>query len=230
MFTLSILLGGLATVLMLVGNPQDIREKAAAAPTLSKVACNSITISPDKKVYKPGEKVKITIKGAGPVSNIQVNWIAASSNLIYNKPWNSKKIEPFTYNSGSKTTTANWTVPRNGEYLLMVNVFGTNGDICAGNPGYTCSGCEKGTVIGKNIPGGGIKNDGKKRTHWCKGCHKTVVVNSNRTFRPSFTAFKIGKKDSIIDSFSWINIASVIIFNETPRSYFVSTYFSFFLN
>ncbi|MBU1085590.1 hypothetical protein KKB06_04545 [Patescibacteria group bacterium] len=51
----------------------------------------------------------------------------------------------------------------------MANLFQPNGQICSGNPGYTCNGCETGTKAGTDIKTVG--------TLPCNGCQKVIIAN-----------------------------------------------------
>ena len=86
------------------------------------VSCQSLSISPQKTAYAPGESVTITVVGQGEISNITVRYAPAKRNIIQ-QPYISTEILG-TYNASSKTWTSNWTVPGDG---LTAGVTPCNG-------------------------------------------------------------------------------------------------------
>ena len=131
------------------------------------VSCQSLSISPQKTAYAPGESVTITVVGQGEISNITVRYAPAKRNIIQ-QPYISTEILG-TYNASSKTWTSNWTVPGDGEYIIMPNMVQTNGQQCAGNPAYSST-TRQGTMAGGGLTAGVTP---------CTGCHKTIAVDSS---------------------------------------------------
>jgi len=108
------------------------------------VSCQSLSISPQKTAYAPAKR-----------------------NIIQ-QPYISTEILG-TYNASSKTWTSNWTVPGDGEYIIMPNMVQTNGQQCAGNPAYSST-TRQGTMAGGGLTAGVTP---------CTGCHKTIAVDSS---------------------------------------------------
>ena len=134
------------------------------------VSCQSLSISPQKTVYAPGESVTITVVGQGEISNITVRYAPAKRNIIQSTPFISTDITGTgTYNAGTKTWAGNWTLPGDGEYIIMPNMVQANGQQCAGNPAYS-SATRQGTMAGGGLTAGDTP---------CTGCHKTIAVDSN---------------------------------------------------
>ncbi|OGI16050.1 hypothetical protein A3K63_02130 [Candidatus Micrarchaeota archaeon RBG_16_49_10] len=128
--------------------------------------CQSISISPSKAGYAPGEQVTITAQGFTGISDIEVLWAEATANLVTQGNWHTIS---GTFNAGTATWTGTWTIPKNGEYIIAPTFFNSTGESCIGNPGYICSGCHEGTLNGTVSPG----------SQSCKGCYKGIIVSSN---------------------------------------------------
>ncbi|OGV96258.1 hypothetical protein A2W24_04115 [Microgenomates group bacterium RBG_16_45_19] len=137
-------------------------------PLVPQSLCQGITLSPEKPAYSPGETVTINVSTAGEVNNIGVRYIQATRNIV-REPFVSQGIQG-SFDANTQSWQGSWTVPANGEYLLMVNIYQPDGYVCAGNPGYLCPGCEQGVLAG-----GGQAST--VYTTACQGCHKNVVVN-----------------------------------------------------
>ncbi|MBP7876266.1 hypothetical protein KA012_04705, partial [Candidatus Woesebacteria bacterium] len=140
-------------------------------------SCESLTISPAKTAYAPGETITVEIKGAGDVKNIILLYARTNGDLTSTNPmlwkWNTPN---GAYYQSSKSWKGTLTLPlEDGEYLIAENVIDANNQICSGNPAYTCAGCSTGTVATTNSSGV-ITEVGKQA---CQGCQKVVVVDSN---------------------------------------------------
>jgi len=159
---------------------QNLRSKAQVTTPLS--SCSSISVSPPVGTnYRPGENVTITIQAQGQISGVEVRRVLASRNLIQQPPYAPafvpESITTGSYNPQTKTWTGIWVVPENGEYLIWPNIYQPNGQLCSGNPGYLCSGCEKGTLAGAGLEGGRVA---------CNSCQKTIVVDDTVRNSQSF--------------------------------------------
>ncbi|OGD08650.1 hypothetical protein A2397_04910 [Candidatus Amesbacteria bacterium RIFOXYB1_FULL_44_23] len=174
-FGLGKLVSVLALVVLTAGSVIMIDKKVAlfsrAATTATiNVSCASITISPAKKAYLPGEQVTLTVQGAGLVTGMEVYFAPAVMDMT--KPYPADYWDPIpgSYSLASKKWTGTWTVPnKNGEYVIVPNLKQGDGGFCSGNPGYACANCNKGTAAGTINPG--IQS--------CLGCQLKLLVNSN---------------------------------------------------
>ena len=168
---------GLLASVTLVKQNQDISENAQTVD-YKQSRCSSFTITPDKKAYVPGDELTITAVGqpinSGSIVGINVFYKKVPGELAIGGPGNGwNEVVGGTFNPTTKTWTGKWKIPENynGEYMFTFNMTQSNQWVCSGNPGYACSGCDKGTMANwrVNDPGG---------TYSCEGCHKYIAVDS----------------------------------------------------
>jgi hypothetical protein len=150
-----------------------------AKPAFASVgaSCQSLTITPQKTAYAQGETINIVVKGTGSVKGINVYYVKSDPNLTSTNPlfWRWDNMNG-SYDPANTTWIGTLTLPQqDGEYIITENTTDMNGQICSGNPGYTCSGCINGTEAQTDASGNVIRVG----AYPCNGCHKVVVVDSN---------------------------------------------------
>lgn len=159
---------GLLVGLKVMSQSQELRKAASSKDLYGKAY--EIQIISDKEIYDPGDMVKLTIQADDKVKDIKVNWAPVGRNIIQ-KPFISEEVLG-QYNPNTNTWTGNWIVPKNGEYLLMANIWDQDDILCAGNPGYGCDDCGQGTLVKQGVEAGQIA---------CNGTNKILIVDSHST-------------------------------------------------
>ena len=162
------------------------------------VSCQSLTISPQKTAYAPGETINVEAKGTGAVRMVNVYYVKTNPDLTSTNPlfWRWNNVNG-SYDPVSISWKGTIILPQqDGEYIITENISDANGQICSGNPAYTCPGCIKGTEA-KTDASGNVIEVGK---YSCQGCHKVVVVDSNygRT-----TGYDLKKYWNMSPGYSW---------------------------
>ncbi len=148
------------------------RAQTVSPPSVAS-SCASLSIRPNRSVYNPGEQVTITAQGVGDVVAIRLWYKEALDMLTVPGPGNNwTQITNTNFNPATKTLTANWTIPANGEYVLFANMIQSDGWVCSGNPGYKCNGCHTGTMSNWRVNDNG-------GNYPCQGCHLTIAVDSS---------------------------------------------------
>lgn len=159
-------------------------DEFVVAPNSSfPVSCPQITISPLKRVYGPGEKITVSVKGAvtdGAMEYIRVHFAKADGNLTNNNAWHeftTGKTVGDTW-TGTLNTSEDFTDvvdPRTsmkmngGEFVIAANIKSTSGKMCSGNPGYDTQSCPVGIAY---EPGSGFNNKTP-----CNGCSQIIAID-----------------------------------------------------
>lgn len=174
-----------------IGKKNNIGEEKTEA---SSAICSNIKIEykPNKPLYKPGEVVKIIIKGIDNThGDLSLHFTRSTSNTKKSESWDS--IENPVYNNQTGNWEAEWTVTNSinapfpysqsdyQEFIIAANLINNGHFICTGNP-------DPGIVPG--YP--------EIQDVMCENCYKYLISSSDENI-----AFVTNsKRNSLIESMS----------------------------
>lgn len=140
----------------------------AQQPFPPSLRCDGLELGPAAPAYAPGSVITVSGRGsdgASALADMLAYWAPWTANLQSASSWTPIGLAPAGGGRWSGTFSA---PPNAGEYIVALNVVGSTGLVCGGNPAF--GGCEGGIALG------GPQGWTAASRVPCFGCYRSFVV------------------------------------------------------